>query len=101
MPKEGVLETIIEVFSTVTVGKVLGELDKRVSSYVADFIRRIMKRIMLMAAGVAITLVGLTFLFAASALYLNELLRSAWMGWGILGLIILAIGVGLLASSRR
>jgi len=101
MPKEGLLESIIEIFSTVTVGKVLGKLDKRLSSYLGDFINRIMKRIMLMAAGVAITLVGLVFLFAASALYLNELLRSAWMGWGILGLIILAIGVGLLASSRR
>jgi len=101
MPKEGLLESIIEIFSTVTVGKVLGELDKRLSSYLGDFINRIMKRIMLMAAGVAITLVGLVFLFAASALYLNELLRSAWMGWGILGLVITAAGTITSAASRR
>lgn len=101
MPKEGLLESIIEIFSTITVGKVLGELDKRVKDYVTDFIRRIIKRVILMIAGAAITLVGLIFLFAASALYLNEIFKSAWMGWGALGLIVLAVGAGILASSRR
>ena len=101
MPKEGLLESIIEIFSTITVGKVLGELDKRVRDYITDFIRRIIKRVILMIAGAAITLVGLIFLFAASALYLNEIFKSDWMGWGVLGLIVLAVGAGILASTQR
>lgn len=101
MPKEGFLESIIEVFSSVMVGKVLTDLDKRVRDYLADFIRRIVKRIMLLVAGVTVVLIGLVFLFVAVALYLNEFFRSTWMGWGILGLVIIVAGIITSAASRR
>jgi len=101
MPKEGFLESIIEVFSSVMVGKVLTDLDKRVRDYLADFIQRIVKRIMLLVAGVTVVLIGLVFLFVAVALYLNEFFRSTWMGWGILGLVIIVAGIITSAASRR
>jgi len=101
MPKEGFLESIIEVFSSIMVGKVLTDLDKRVRDYFADFIQRIVKRIMLLVAGVAVVLIGLVFVFVAAALYLNEFFKSTWMGWGILGLVITAAGTITSAASRR
>jgi len=101
MPKEGLLESIIEVFSSIVVGKVLTDLDKRVRDYFADFIRRIVKRIMLLVAGVTVVVIGLVFLSVAVALYLNEFFKSTWMGWGILGLVIVAAGIITSAASRR
>jgi hypothetical protein len=101
MPKEGFLESIIEVFSSVMVGKVLTDLDKRVRDYLADFIHRLVRRIMLLVSGVIIALVGLVFLFVAAALYLNEFFGSKWMGWGVLGIVITAAGLLASAVSRR
>ncbi|MBS7623612.1 hypothetical protein KEJ39_08075 [Candidatus Bathyarchaeota archaeon] len=101
MPKEGFLESIIEAFSSVIVGKVLSDLDKRVRDYFTDFIHRIVKRMMLLVSGVIIALVGLVFIFVTAALYLNEYFGSKWMGWGVLGLIITAAGILTSAVSRR
>ena len=101
MPKEGFLESVIEIVSSIMVGKVLTDLDKRIKDYSMEFINRLMKKLLLMIAGFAIALIGLIFLFIASIVYLNEFFRSSWMGWGILGLVILIVGMIAFASSRR
>ena len=101
MPKEGFLESVIEILSSMMVGKVLTDLDKRIKDYSMEFINRLMKKLLLMIAGFAIALIGLIFLFIASIVYLNEFFRSSWMGWGILGLVILIVGMIAFASSRR
>ena len=101
MPKEGFLESIIEVFSSVMVGKILTDLDKRAKDYLTEFIQRIVRRMMLLVAGVTVVLIGLAFLFVAAAVYLNEFFGSTWMGWGILGLVVIAAGIITSAASRR
>jgi hypothetical protein len=101
MPKEGYLESLIEIVSSIMVGKVLTDLDKKAKSYLTDFIRNVMKKLMLTVAGFAIAVVGLIFLFATCALYLNEFLNSTWKGWGIAGVSILIIGLASYALSRR
>ena len=101
MPKEGFLESVIEIVSSIMVGKVLTDLDKRIKDYSMEFINRLMKKLLLMIAGFAIALIGLIFLLIASVVYLSEFFRSSWMGWGILGLVILIAGIIAFASSRR
>ncbi len=101
MSKTGLFETLIEILSSAMVGKVLSDLDTKLKDYATSFAQRIVRRIMLMVAGFTITLIGIIFLFVASALYLNEFLKSAWMGWGVVGLAVLVVGLITYAASRR
>jgi len=101
MPKEGLLENIIEIFSSAVASKMLSNVDERLKDYLIGFIQNIVKRIMLMAAGIFVVIIGLVFLLAAAALYLNEYLHSSWMGWGIAGIVILIVGLITYALSRR
>jgi amino acid transporter len=101
MPKEGLLENIIEIFSSAVASRISSNVDKRLKDYLIGFIQNIVKRIMLMAAGIFIVVIGIIFLFATGALYLNEYLHSSWMGWGIAGIIILIFGLITYTLSRR
>lgn len=101
MPKEGLLENIIEIFSSAVASRILSNFDKRLKDYLTSFIQNIVKGIMLMAAGIFIVVIGIIFLFATAALYLNEYLHSAWMGWGIAGIIIFIVGLISYALGRR
>jgi drug/metabolite transporter superfamily protein YnfA len=56
---------------------------------------------MLMMAGFIMAMLGIIFIFGSFALYLNEFLQSAWMGWTIVGIIIALIGVLIIALGRR
>jgi len=101
MPKEGLLENIVEMFSSAVANRMLSNVDKRLRDYLTGFIQNIVKGIMLMAAGIFTVVIGIIFLFATAALYLNEYLHSSWMGWGIAGIIIFVVGLITYALSRR
>ena len=98
MPKAGLLARIIETLSSAIAGEVL---DKRLREYATRFIQRVMKKLMLMVAGFVIALIGSMFLFLAFGRYLNEILRSTWIGWGVVGLVMLVIGLTTYTVSRR
>jgi hypothetical protein len=100
-PKPGFFERIIQVFSSEITGKLLTNLDKKLRAYVTDIVQRIVKKLMVMVAGVIITLIGSMFLFVAFAKYLNEILHSTWMGWGVGGLVTLIVGLIIYALGRR
>lgn len=100
-PKPGFFERIIQMFSSEITGKLLTNLDKKLRAYVTDIVQRIVKKLMVMVAGVIITLIGSMFLFVAFAKYLNEILHSTWMGWGVGGLVTLVVGLIIYALGRR
>lgn len=89
------------MFSSEITGKLLTNLDKKLRAYVTDIVQRIVKKLMVMVAGVIITLIGSMFLFVAFAKYLNEILHSTWMGWGVGGLVTLVVGLIIYALGRR
>jgi hypothetical protein len=101
MSKATVLERLAQILSSALAGKVLGDLDKRIRDYVTDIVQKVAKKLMIMVTGVTIALIGSLFMFVAFAKYLNEIMHSTWMGWGVGGLVTLAIGLVIYALSRR
>ncbi|MGQ9543353.1 MAG: hypothetical protein ACUVTM_04605 [Candidatus Bathyarchaeia archaeon] len=99
---KGFLDSLIELFSSTVVSRMLTDLDKSLKSYITDMVHGILKRVILTIAGVTLSLVGVIFLFIASALYLNMYFHSEpWMGWGIVGILIVVAGLLLYAASHR
>jgi hypothetical protein len=101
MSKATVLERLIQIVSSALAGKVLGDLDKRIRDYLTDIVQKVAKKLMIMVTGAIITLIGALFMFVAFAKYLNEIMHSTWMGWGVGGLATLVIGLAIYALSRR
>jgi len=101
MSKATVLERLVQILSSALAGKVLGDLDKKIRDYVTDIVQKVAKKLMIMVTGVTIALIGSLFMFVAFAKYLNEVMHSTWMGWGVGGLVTLAIGLVIYALSRR
>jgi hypothetical protein len=101
MSKATVLERLVQILSSALAGKVLGDLDKKIRDYVTDIVQKVAKKLMIMVTGVTIALIGSLFMFVAFAKYLNEIMHSTWMGWGVGGLVTLAIGLVIYALSRR
>ncbi len=99
--KPGLFERIIQILSSEVADKVLTGLDKKVKSYITDFIHDVMKKVMIMVVGFVVALIGSLFLFVAFAKFLNEVLGSMWMGWAVGGLVTLAIGLVVYIVSRR
>ncbi len=101
MSKATVLERLVQILSSALAGKVLGDLDKKIRDYVTDIVQKVAKKLMIMVTGVTIALIGSLFMFVAFAKYLNEVMHSTWMGWGVGGLVTLAVGLVVYALSRR
>jgi len=101
MSKATVLERLVQILSSALAGKVLGDLDKKIRDYVTDIVQKVAKKLMIMVTGVTIALIGSLFMFVAFAKYLNEVMHSTWMGWGVGGLVTLAVGLVIYALSRR
>ena len=99
--QKGILDSIIEMISARAVSGVMSNVEVRMQNFVTDSINRITKKIMLMMAGFIIAMLGIIFIFGSFAVYLNEFLQSAWMGWIIVGIIITLIGILLVALGRR
>jgi hypothetical protein len=99
--RPGFFEKIIQMLSAEAKKKLLTDLDKRVRMYLTDIMRRVAKKLIVMIAGVTIALIGSLFIFVAFAKYLNEILHSTWMGWGIGGLVMLVIGLVVYTLGRR
>ena len=94
-------QKIFDKLSPTIVGMLFGGTKKMVGGYVVKFIQRIARKIMVMIAGLIIAVVGTIFVLVAFVKFLNEILYSDWMGWGIGGLVTLGIGLALYASNRR
>jgi len=101
MSKTTVLERLVRIFSSALAGKVLGDLDKKIREYLTDIVQKVAKKLMVMIAGITIALIGSLFMFVAFAKYLNEIMHSTWMGWGVGGLVTLVIGFVIYALGRR
>ena len=99
MSKATVLERLVQILSSALAGKVLGDLDKKIRDYVTDIVQKVAKKLMIMVTGVTIALIGSLFMFVAFAKYLNEVMHSTWMGWGVGGLVTLAVGLVVYALS--
>ncbi|MGB6680497.1 MAG: hypothetical protein WBF08_04120 [Candidatus Bathyarchaeia archaeon] len=99
--QKGFLDSIIEIISTRALSRVMSNLEVRMQNFLTDLMNRITRKIMLMMAGFIMAMLGIIFIFGSFALYLNEFLQSAWMGWTIVGIIIALIGVLIVALGRR
>ena len=99
--QKGILDSIIEMISARAVSGVMSNVEVRMQNFVTDSINRITKKIMLMMAGFIMAMLGIIFIFGSFAVYLNEFLQSAWMGWIIVGIIITLIGILIVALGRR
>ncbi|WP_455278246.1 hypothetical protein [[Eubacterium] cellulosolvens] len=98
---KGFVDNIIDIIFTSSLSRVMSEFEGRMQNFLTGLINRITKKIMLMMAGFIIAMLGIIFIFGSFALYLNEFLKSTWMGWTIVGIIITLIGVLILVLSRR
>jgi uncharacterized membrane protein YcjF (UPF0283 family) len=98
---KGLLDSIIDMIFTNSLSRVMSEFEVRMQNFLTGFINRITKKIMLMMAGFIMAMLGIIFIFGSFALYLNEFLKSTWMGWTIAGIIIALIGVLILSLGRR
>lgn len=99
--QKGFIDSIIEIISTRALSRVMSNLEVKMQNFLTDLINRITRKIMLMMAGFIMAMLGIIFIFGSFALYLNEFLQSAWMGWTIVGIIIALIGTLILALGRR
>lgn len=99
--QKGILDSIIEMISARALSGVMSNLEVRMQNFLTDLMNRITRKIMLMMAGFIMAMLGIIFIFGSFALYLNEFLQSAWMGWTIVGIIIALIGTLILALGRR
>jgi len=99
--QRGIIDSIIEIISTRALSRVMSDLEVRMQNFLTDLMNRITRKIMLMMAGFIMAMLGIIFIFGSFALYLNEFLQSAWMGWTIVGIIIALIGVLIVALGRR
>ena len=99
--QKGILDSIIEMISARALSGVMSNLEVRMQNFLTDIINKLTRKIMLMMAGFIMAMLGIIFIFGSFALYLNEFLQSAWMGWTIVGIIIALIGVVILALGRR
>jgi uncharacterized membrane protein YcjF (UPF0283 family) len=99
--QKGILDSIIETISARALSGVMNNLEVRMQNFLTDLMNKITRKIMLMMAGFIMAMLGIIFIFGSFALYLNEFLQSAWMGWTIVGIIIALIGVVIIALGRR
>ncbi len=99
--QRGLIDSIIEIISARALSGVMSNLEVRMQNFLTDLMDRITRKIMLMMAGFIMAMLGIIFIFGSFALYLNEFLQSAWMGWTIVGIIIALIGVLIVALGRR
>ena len=99
--QKGILDSIIEMISARALSGVMSNLEVRMQNFLTDIINKLTRKIMLMMAGFIMAMLGIIFIFGSFALYLNEFLQSAWMGWTIVGIIIALIGTLTLALGRR
>lgn len=99
--QRGIIDSIIEIISTRALSGVMSGLEVRMQNFLTDIINKLTRKIMLMMAGFIMAMLGIIFIFGSFALYLNEFLQSAWMGWTIVGIIIALIGTLILALGRR
>jgi uncharacterized membrane protein YcjF (UPF0283 family) len=99
--QKGILDSIIEMISARALSGVMSNVEVRMQNFLTDLMNRITRKIMLMMAGFIMAMLGIIFIFGSFALYLNEFLQSAWMGWTIVGIIIALIGVLIIALGRR
>ena len=99
--QKGILDSIIEMISTRALSGVMSNVEVRMQNFLTDLMNKITRKIMLMMAGFIMAMLGIIFIFGSFALYLNEFLQSAWMGWTIVGIIIALIGVLIVALGRR
>jgi len=99
--QKGILDSIIEMISARALSGVMSNVEVRMQNFLTDLMNRITRKIMLMMAGFIMAMLGIIFIFGSFALYLNEFLQSAWMGWSIVGIIIALIGTLILALGRR
>lgn len=99
--QRGLIDSIIEIISTRALSRVMSGLEVRMQNFLTDIINKLTRKIMLMMAGFIMAMLGIIFIFGSFALYLNEFLQSAWMGWTIVGIIIALIGTLILALGRR
>jgi len=99
--QKGILDSIIEMISARALSGVMSNLEVRMQNFLTDIINKLTRKIMLMMAGFIMAMLGIIFIFGSFALYLNEFLQSAWMGWTIVGIIIALIGVLIVALGRR
>jgi len=98
---KGFVDSIIDMIFTSSLSRVMSEFEVRMQNFLTGLINRITKKIMLMMAGFIMAMLGIIFIFGSFALYLNEFLKSTWMGWTIVGIIITLIGVLILVLGRR
>jgi uncharacterized membrane protein YcjF (UPF0283 family) len=99
--QKGIIDSIIEMISARALSGVMSNVEVRMQNFLTDLMNRITRKIMLMMAGFIMAMLGIIFIFGSFALYLNEFLQSAWMGWTIVGIIIALIGVLIVALGRR
>ncbi|OGD54914.1 hypothetical protein A3K80_01725 [Candidatus Bathyarchaeota archaeon RBG_13_38_9] len=99
--QKGILDSIIEMISARALSGVISNVEVRMQNFLTNTINRITKKIMLIIAGFIMAMLGIIFIFGSLALYLNEFLQSAWMGWTIVGIIIALIGILIVALGRR
>lgn len=71
------------------VANILERVGENISQKVQAFFDRLKKK----TIGTVLMLVGVVFLLAAAAILINTLLPGhAWAGWGIVGLVLIAVG---------
>ena len=100
--KQGVLDGIVKTIQSLIFDRFLKDIDVRIRSYIIDFVKSVIRRILLAFIGAILALTGIVFICISLVNYI-QIFVNPWIAWLLVGLAVLVVGsiMSIMTLARR
>ena len=101
MPKrQTIMDGLLKAMLSTVFYRFMNDLNEKIRIYLFDAIRPMLKKVILAVIGASLVVMGALFVCVSLVKYLSIHI-SAWMAWGLMGLVIFIIGFILSMMALR